>query len=88
MIYNFDYKNKIFSYANVYFFKVKVAKLAKNSKSFFLENFRIVFFFQAPTTATMLKFINQKEINKFEFTKTAKKCSFNFGKTFAPETEY
>ena len=70
------------------FLKLKLRNWLKILSHFSWKILELFFFFQAPTTATMLKFINQKETNKFEFTKTAKKCSFNFGKTFAPETEY
>ena len=69
------------------FLKLKLRNWLKILGHFSWKILELNFFFQAPTTAIMLKFVNQKETNKFEFTKTAKKCSFNFGKTFAHETE-
>ena len=69
------------------FFIAKVAKLAKNLKSFFSKTFRVQVSFQAPTIAKMQKFMNQIKTTKIEFTKHTKKCFFIFGKTFAPETK-
>ena len=46
------------------FFIVKVAKLAKNLKSFFSKTFRVQVSFQAPTIAEMQKFMNQIKTKK------------------------
>ena len=71
----------------MWYFIAKVAKLAKNLMSFFRKLLESKFSFQAPTTAKMLKFMNQTKTIKIEFIKHTKKCFFIFGKTFAPETK-
>ena len=80
-------KTKYFLMLMSIFLKLNLRIWLKVLGNFSWKILELKLFFQAPTTAIMLKFMNQKETNKFEFTKTAKKCSFNFGKTFAPKTE-
>ena len=69
------------------FLKLKLRNWLKILGHFSWKILELKFFFQAPTTATMSKFMNQMETKKFESTKTAKKCIFIFGKTSAPETK-
>ena len=46
------------------FFIAKVAKLAKNLKSFFSKTFRVQVSFQAPTIAKMQKIYESNQNNK------------------------
>ena len=69
------------------FLKLKLRNWLKILSHFSWKILELFFFFQAPTTATMLTFMNKIETKKIELTKTAKKWIFIFGKTSAPETK-